>query len=80
MISVNDFLLPHEYSALLESLRRDLRIQQELAKRPGSSVDWHQCNARMTKRLLNLLNPKRRFANASSIQSAESFLARTSAA
>lgn len=64
MGSLNTFLLPHEYDALLESLRRDLRTQQKLAKSPGLLADWHYCNVRMTKRLLNILNPKRPFAGA----------------
>ena len=59
MVFHNFSLLSHERSALLDALRRDLKAQHELAMRPGPWVEWHRYNARMAKRLLNILNPKR---------------------
>jgi hypothetical protein len=69
----NHFLLPYEQHALLEALRRDLRIQQELAGRPGPWINWHQYNARMAKRLLNALNPKRTLCTAESTEHNKAF-------
>lgn len=59
MVFNSELLMPHEFLALVEALRRDLKTQQELANNPGPWVEWHFYNARMAKRLLDTLNPKR---------------------
>jgi hypothetical protein len=59
MVLRDDLLLPYERVALLEALRRDLKVQQELAKVEGPWLGWHQYNVRMVKRLLDAINPKR---------------------
>lgn len=59
MVLREDLLLPYERLALIEALRRDLKIQQELAKVDGPWLSWHQYNVRMVKRLLDAINPKR---------------------
>lgn len=53
-----DALHSYEFDALLEALRRDLRIQLDLAKAGGSWAQWHTSNARTNLRLLEALNPK----------------------
>lgn len=51
-------LLPHEFSALLEALRRDVRSESSLSQGCSEWTDWHRANARMSMRLLEALNPK----------------------
>lgn len=53
-------LLPAEYNALLEIVRRDLRSQTAQISAGLIGGDWYESNARMCTRLLELLNPKRR--------------------
>lgn len=53
-------LLPNEKEALLEALRRDLRSQRSLAMHDTGWAIWHQRNAQLNVRLLEVLNPKRR--------------------
>jgi hypothetical protein len=60
----NEYLFAYEHLALLEALRRDLKTQRELADRPGRWAEWHRYNARMVKRLLDAINPKRRATDA----------------
>jgi hypothetical protein len=52
-------LLPAEYNALLEIIRRDLRSQTTQISAGLMEGDWYESNARMCTRLLELLNPKR---------------------
>jgi isopenicillin N synthase-like dioxygenase len=51
-------LSAHEVEALLEALRRDLRHQSRAAECRNHLMDWHRHNARMSKRLLEAINPK----------------------
>jgi hypothetical protein len=53
-------LFPHEREALLEALRRDLRV--ELAKCENDPIwaDIHQFNVTRNVRLLEAINPKRK--------------------
>lgn len=51
-------IYPHEWEALLEALRRDLRSQTSMAKQALSDADFHRQNARHTLRLLELFNPR----------------------
>jgi hypothetical protein len=51
-------LFPHEFEELLNALRRDLRIERELAASDSTWADWHRINARTVYRLLEVLNPK----------------------
>ncbi|HYD62108.1 MAG TPA: hypothetical protein VEC35_17215 [Noviherbaspirillum sp.] len=53
-------LLPHEFNAMLEALRRDMRRESEFAAMDTHDASWHITNARMAIRLLETLNPKRR--------------------
>ncbi|OWW19263.1 hypothetical protein [Noviherbaspirillum denitrificans] len=53
-------LLPHEFDAMLQALRRDMRRELELAAIHKEDAAWHMTNARMAKRLLETLNPKQR--------------------
>lgn len=52
-------LYPHEHEHLLAALRRDLRHQEDLGHKPGEEGQLHQLQAHHTKRLLEILNPKR---------------------
>ena len=52
-------LLPAEYDALLETIRRDFRIESLRSRLEASEQDLHRANARMCIRLLEILNPKR---------------------
>lgn len=55
-----EVLVLYEHEALLAALRRDMR--NELAKAANSPewADYHYANARISKRLLEALNPKAR--------------------
>jgi hypothetical protein len=53
-------LMPAEYDALLEIIRRDLRSQTTRISAGSMGGDWYESNHRMCTRLLELLNPKRR--------------------
>jgi hypothetical protein len=52
--------MPGEYDALLEILRRDYRAESFKSLYAAKERDWHCYNARISIRLLELLNPKRR--------------------
>jgi hypothetical protein len=51
-------LYEHEALHLLEALRRDLPHQLLNAERGGAEADWHRYNARISLRLLEILNPR----------------------
>jgi hypothetical protein len=51
-------LYPHEFEALLEALRRDMRTQLDLSQNDQKWATWHKMNARLDQRLLQTLNPK----------------------
>ena len=53
-----NLLFGHEVDIMLESLRRDMRNQLQLAQQVSDSKLWHEYNARITKRILETLNPK----------------------
>jgi hypothetical protein len=64
-------LLESEMKALLDSLRRDLRKQQEMAQSNSDTADYCRWNARQVKRILEALNPRgpnRAFYNAVGIR------------
>jgi hypothetical protein len=52
-------LFPHERTALLNALRRDLRSETEKSMTNGPLRDAHAINAQHTLRLLEALNPKK---------------------
>ena len=52
-------LMQHEVEALLAALRRDMRAEEDAAAADPQWADWHRNNARLDKRLLETLNPKR---------------------
>ena len=52
-------LMPAEYNALLEIIRRDLRFQTAQISACLMGGDWYESNPRMCTRLLEILNPKR---------------------
>lgn len=52
-------LMPAEYNALLEIIRRDLRSQTAQISAGRMESNWYESNHRMCTRLLELLNPKR---------------------
>lgn len=51
-------LMTFERQALLEALRRDLRVQERHAESGGEYAQYHRNNARLARRLLEALNPK----------------------
>lgn len=51
-------LYPHEFRALLEAVRRDMRRQLALSHTASQWAVWHKLNARSDQRLLEVLNPK----------------------
>lgn len=51
-------LFPHEYKALLDAVRRDLRRETELASTNVHSAAYHNANARLNVRILESLSPK----------------------
>jgi hypothetical protein len=51
-------LFAHERSALLAALRRDLRKETEKSMHNDDHHHFHAMNARLTLRLLEVLNPK----------------------
>jgi hypothetical protein len=53
-------LLPHEFEALMEALRRDLRSEIAKSKTDLAWTEWHCANVRKTIRILDTINPKRR--------------------
>ena len=59
MIIRNSGFMSYEINALLEALRRDLRIELVKAKTHSGHAAWHQANVRMNIRILEALNPKR---------------------
>lgn len=75
MVLRDDLLLPYERVALLKALRRDLKVQQELANVEGPWLGWHQYNVRMVKRLLDAINPKRHLPAEDTARWQESFQA-----
>lgn len=52
-------LFDYEFEAILQALRRDMRRERN-AMHEGLEVDkvWHEENARMDVRMLEVLNPK----------------------
>lgn len=50
-------LFAHERTALIEALRRDERRETEQATTNPEWEQWHKHNARLSRRLLNLLEP-----------------------
>ncbi|MFK3741611.1 hypothetical protein [Massilia sp. TN1-12] len=54
-----DMLYSHELGALLEAVRRDMQAQEILAVANRLYADWHIKNVRESRRLLEVLNPKR---------------------
>jgi hypothetical protein len=52
------FIFKHEFEALLEALRRDLRTEQEKAQGDTRHREWHLGNVRYAMRLLEILNPR----------------------
>lgn len=51
-------LFPHEYMALLDAIRRDLRRESELALSNVHFAEFHRENARLDLRILESLSPK----------------------
>jgi hypothetical protein len=58
-----DDLLEFEIAALLEALRRDLRVNIELSKKDPIWAIWHLRNVQLNKRILEALNPKKKHPN-----------------
>ncbi|RJF92346.1 hypothetical protein [Noviherbaspirillum saxi] len=58
MKSSIESLCPYEFEALLNALRRDMRLQADLAKVDVEWANWHGNNARVSQRILEALNPK----------------------
>lgn len=56
--SSHPVLFRHEYEALLEALRRDLRRERGLAAAGNEDGCFHGLNARMVSRLLEILRPR----------------------
>lgn len=52
-------LTSYEMTDLLESLRRDMRREELLAHQDPQWAEVHRFNARRSKDLLQILNPKR---------------------
>lgn len=57
MASLNALLFPHERQALLDALRRDLRIEKALSETDSQLADYHYANVRLNARLIELLEP-----------------------
>jgi hypothetical protein len=55
-----EVLVLHEYEALLAALRRDIRNELDKAASRPEWADYHHANARISKRILEALNPKAR--------------------
>jgi hypothetical protein len=51
-------LYPHEFHALLEAIRRDMRVQLNLSNTHPQESNRHKFLARSDQRLLEVLNPK----------------------
>lgn len=51
-------LFDHEYDALLDALRRDLRRERDCVQAGGKHRDFHEMNARMAIRLLEVLSAR----------------------
>lgn len=51
-------LFPHELQALLDALRRDLRMELSRAQTDANWAAYHYSNARFNMRLLELLEPR----------------------
>jgi hypothetical protein len=51
-------LFPHEYKALLDAVRRDLRRETELAPTSVHFAEFHRANVRLNLRILESLSPK----------------------
>jgi len=51
-------LFPFEYESLLAALRRDMRTELDKASLEPHASEYHRINARMIKRVLEVLNPK----------------------
>lgn len=51
-------LFSHEYKALLDAVRRDLRRETELASTNVHFADFHRANVRLNLRILESLSPK----------------------
>jgi hypothetical protein len=51
-------LFPHERQALLDALRRDLRMEISHAQTEPEWATYHYINARLNVRLLELLEPR----------------------
>jgi hypothetical protein len=74
MKSSLDQLHPHEFEALLEALRRDMRAESNLSRRDQKWADWHKMNAWLDQKLLEALNPKRSLANQAHQDESQFFL------
>lgn len=55
-----EVLVHYELEALLAALRRDMRNELDNAAESPQWADYHRANARIIKRILEVLNPKRR--------------------
>jgi hypothetical protein len=60
MNNVKALLFSHELEALLEALRRDHRSEADKACSDPVEAEWHQRNARMSLRILEVLKPRNR--------------------
>jgi hypothetical protein len=58
MLISNVHLFEHELFALLEALRRDLRLETQKIASDPELADLHSVNARMALRLLETLRPR----------------------
>ena len=57
VVNLGAQLFPHELQALLDALRRDLRMELSRAQTDAEWAAYHYNNARFNVRLLELLEP-----------------------